>query len=214
MDHPPFRYRDRRHAGQILGELILEMGNAPDVVLGIPRGGMIVAAEVSDRLNCPLQSLVVRKIGAPMHPELAIGAVSPGGALYLDHALIEHLKISQQVLTNLISDQQHLARDRARYFGDPDASARLTGKRIALVDDGLATGSTMALAIQVARTMDPEHILIAIPVGSIPATHVIRRLADTVICPLTPPDFHAVGQYYEDFTEVTDAEVIQALHPA
>src|SRR5262245_40443316 len=212
---PPPRYRDRRHAGTVLADLVAEQipaagaGEPPPVVLGLPRGGVPVAAPVARRLDAPLDVLTVRKIGTPHHEELAIGAVASGGFRVLNDELITHLRISPEVVeerTDLA--RRALERREARLRGDrpriPPAGRTVVG-----VDAGLATGATMRAAVRALRSADPAAVVVAVPVGAPDSCADLAALADVLVCPLRPPDFSAVGQWYDDFSATTDSEVIE-----
>jgi putative phosphoribosyl transferase len=205
------RFHDRADAGRRLGRLLQPWAGANPVVLGIPRGGVIVAAEVARMLDAPLGVLVVRKVGAPQNPELAVGAVTAGGLLHLDRPLIDRLGIDEATLTQIVAGQRRLAEERAAAFGGARDTPPATDRTVILVDDGLATGATMALACELVRNESPARLIAAVPVGSPPAIDLIAREADEVVCPLVPPDFHAVGEFYEDFTETTDSDVMRVL---
>lgn len=205
------RYDDRNHAGRVLADLVRVLDLAEPLIVGIPRGGVIVAAEVARIVGGSLDVLVVRKIGAPRNPELAIGAVTASGQLHLDRALIEHLAIPETVLTSLIVQQQRLAENRASQYAAIQPWITLTGRNVVLVDDGLATGTTMSLAAQLVREGSPIRIVVAVPVGSRQAVDLLASQVDQVVCPVIPDEFHAVGQYYRDFDEVSDADVARVL---
>ncbi len=211
MAPSPDWFQDRVDAGRNLGRLLQSWADADPVVLGIPRGGVIVAAEVARALAAPLGVLVVRKIGAPQNPELAVGAVTATGQLHLDIPLIERLGIDEETLTIRVAEQRRLAAERADAFGAALPAPPLGDRTVILVDDGLATGATMALACELVRDEHPARLIAAVPVGSPSAIALIAAAADEVVCPLVPPDFRAVGEFYEDFTETTDSDVMRVL---
>lgn len=203
-------YRDRRDAGRVLAkELEGRLGSDP-VVLGLPRGGVPVAAEVALALQVPLDVLVVRKLGLPQHPELAMGAVASGGARVLNPQVIAFTDVTPEVLREVEArERQELAR-RETLFRGTRPPLRVEGREVVLVDDGLATGATMEAAVAALRSREPARIVVAVPVGSEDGVARISRESDLLVCPLVPPDFHAVGQWYERFGQ-TDEEEVRAL---
>jgi putative phosphoribosyl transferase len=211
------RYRDRRHAGTVLADLVAEQippagpGDAPPVVLGLPRGGVPVAAPVAKRLGAPLDVLTVRKIGTPHHEELAIGAVASGGFRVLNDDLIAHLRIPPAAVEERTElARQELERREARLRGDRPRIP-LAGRTVVVVDDGLATGATMRAAVSALRSAQPASVVVAVPVGAPDSCAELEGLADVLVCPLRPPEFSAVGQWYDDFSATTDAEVVDVL---
>ena len=217
---PLRRYRDRLEAGKILANHVAERmpardeATAPPVVVGLPRGGVPVAALVAERLGAPLDVLTVRKIGTPHHEELAIGAVASGGLRVLNDELIAHLGLSPLV----VEDRTDLARREleqreARLRGDRPP-VPLAGRTVVVVDDGLATGATMRAAVGAVRSAGAATVVVAVPVGAPDSCAELEALADVVVCPLRPIDFSAVGQWYDDFSATTDSEVVQLLSAA
>jgi putative phosphoribosyl transferase len=215
---PLRRYRDRHEAGKILADHVAERmpprgeDEAPPIVLGLPRGGVPVAAPVAARLGAPLDVLTVRKIGTPHHEELAIGAVASGGLRVLNDELIAHLGVPPSVVeerTNLAL--RELEQREARLRGDRPP-VPLAGRTVVVVDDGLATGATMRAAVRALRSADAATVVVAVPVGAPDSCGELEALADLVVCPRRPVDFSAVGQWYDDFSATTDAEVIELLN--
>jgi predicted phosphoribosyltransferase len=206
------RFRDRRDAGRQLAVDLASYANRHDVrVLALPRGGVPVAYEVAHALDAPLDVFVVRKLGVPGHEEYAMGAIASGGAVLLNQQVVHSLGVSQaQVQRVLEAETRELARREERYRGDRPAP-QLAGKTVILVDDGLATGSTMMVAVAALREEKPSRIVVAVPVGSPDSCATIRTVADEVICSMTPEPFQAVGLWYDDFSQTSDEEVHELL---
>ncbi|MEU2610734.1 phosphoribosyltransferase family protein [Micromonospora sp. NPDC007271] len=203
-------YRDRAEAGRMLADRLTDLAGRPDViVLGLVRGGVPVARVIADRLGAPLDVLVVRKLGVPWAPEVAYGALGPGGVQVLNEMVAGRLSDADKAEVRQ-REQAELDRRERRYrAGRPQLT--LTGKTAVIVDDGLATGATARAAVQVARHLGAARVVVAVPVGSDQAYEMLAAEADQVVILETPPDFMAVGAYYEDFHEVSDDEVTEAL---
>jgi predicted phosphoribosyltransferase len=206
------RFRDRRDAGQWLAaDLHAYAGRTDVIVLALPRGGVPVAYEVAATLGAPLDVFVVRKLGLPGHEELAMGALASGGVRVLDEELIRLARVTPAEVSRVTTaEQAELERRERRYRGDrpfPD----LRGKTAVLVDDGLATGSSMRAAVTALRVEAPTRIVVAVPVAAAETRDALRTLADDVICAVTPEPFHAVGLWYDDFSQTTDDEVRELL---
>jgi predicted phosphoribosyltransferase len=180
-------------------------------VLGIPRGGVVVAAEAARILGARLDVAVARKLPAPGHPELAIGAVTAAGGLLLDTAAIELLHVPQEYLRRTIESERAEAQRREREFRGAATPPSLVDKVVIVVDDGLATGATMRAALRTLRAAMPRLLVAAAPVGSPDGCRAARLEADEVVCPFQLPGFGAVGAYYLDFTQTTDREVHELL---
>lgn len=209
------RFRNRREAGQQLSAKLQQYAGQPDViVLALPRGGVPVAFEVATALDVPLNVFVVRKLGLPWHEELAIGALASGGVRFLDQDMIRVAGVSDDDIRRVTAVEQiELERRERLYRGDrpfPD----LAGKTVILVDDGLATGSTMRAAVAALRQEGPARIIVAVPVASPDTCEAFRDIADDIVCVATPEPFHAVGLWYEDFSQTTDEEVHYLLDQA
>ncbi len=210
-------YRDRADAGRILaGHVRAALPEHVDkpLVLGLPRGGVPVAAPVAGGLGGELDVLTVRKIGAPGHEELAIGAVATGGRRVLNHDIVSHLRLGARTVEQrtAVALAELAARD-AVVRGDRP-SPTLAGRTVVLVDDGLATGATMHAAVAAVRTAGPGAVVVAAPVGAPEACTRLAEAADLVVCPLQPVAFRAVGEWYEDFTPTTDDDVVRLLAAA
>jgi putative phosphoribosyl transferase len=206
------RFQDRREAGRDLAERLREFANDRNVlVLALPRGGVPVGYEIARNLGLPLDVFIVRKLGVPGYEELAMGAIASGGVRVLNEDVVGRLGISDQRIDAVAErEQQEIERREFQYRGDlPRLEVR--GKKIILVDDGLATGATMRAGVQALWEAGAEEITVAAPVGSIEAVGRIEREADGVVCPLQPEDFQAVGQWYEDFSQTSDEEVRELL---
>jgi predicted phosphoribosyltransferase len=211
----PTRYADRRHAGTVLAaHLAMYEGREDLLVLALPRGGVPVAYEVARALRSPLDVLVVRKLGAPRHPEFAIGAVAGGGITVLDDAFITAQRIPTRVLEDIVEHERAEVRRRERAYRANRPPIAVRGAVTIVVDDGLATGATMQAAVKALRQQGAAGIVVAVPVGSRQACEVLAEVADQVICPLIPEPFSAVGQWYENFSETSDDEVCQILTQA
>jgi predicted phosphoribosyltransferase len=205
-------YRDRVDAGRALADLLREYADRPDViVLALPRGGTPVAYEVARALHAPLDIFLVRKLGVPGHEELGMGAVATGGVIVLNEQVVRALGIPGRVIDAVAErEQMELARRDRLYRGDrlpPD----LRGRTVILVDDGLATGSTMLAAVRALRQELPARIVVAVPVAARETCELLKEEADDVVCVATPEPFHAVGVWYQDFSQTSDEEVRELL---
>jgi predicted phosphoribosyltransferase len=202
------RYANRYEAGRVLARELPHLVGRPDVVvLGLPRGGVPVASEIAQALGAPLDIFVVRKLGVPGHPEVAMGAIASGGIRVLDRELIEALGLRWPEIERVTQDEQLELARRERVFRNGRRPLSLTNRLVILADDGLATGSTMRAAVQSVRTLKPSEVVVAVPVASTSARDDLCALADQVICPLVPDMFRAVGEWYDDFSETSDDEV-------
>jgi putative phosphoribosyl transferase len=181
------------------------------VVLGLPRGGVPVAAEVAEALGAELDVLVVGKVGVPGHEELALAAVADDGSLARNPNVIAAVGMSEEELEVLARRQAAALVTRAGEFRGGRSPVGVAGRTVVVVDDGMATGATMRVAVEVVRSRGPAQVVVAIPVASMEATDAIRAVADRVVCLLAPPGFRAVGPWYADFTQVTDEEVRELL---
>jgi predicted phosphoribosyltransferase len=211
MSDKPFA--DRRQAGRLVAaNLSSRYGSRSDVVvLALPRGGVPVAAEVADVLGAPLDVFIVRKLGVPGRPELAMGAVATGGVVVLNRDLIRALAIPDHMIETIAAEElQELARREREYRGDrppPDVNGRI----VLVVDDGLATGASMFAAITALRQQHPARLVVAVPIASRDTCERLVGHVDEVVCVITPEPFHAVGLWYDDFSQTTDDEVRDLL---
>jgi putative phosphoribosyl transferase len=206
-------FRDRRDAGERLATALLDYVDQSAMVLGLARGGVIVAAEVAAHLNADLDVLVVRKLGAPQSEELAIGAVTSQGGLYLNDEIIRWLEVRPEYVKSEGARQQALAAQREFRYRQNRPMPDMTGRPVILVDDGLATGASMVAALRDVNERDPEIVVVAVPVGAPGSCGELHGLANDVVCLHQPEPFWAVGMFYLDFSEVSDDEVMQALQP-
>jgi putative phosphoribosyl transferase len=208
----PMIFKDRAEAGRTLARLLLKYADRPDViVLALPRGGVPVGFEISRALNAPLDIFVVRKLGVPGHEELAMGAVATGGILYLNHDVIQALHIDSTAISVVSAIEEEEIKRRERVYRGDLSPLHVQGKTIILVDDGLATGSTMRAAIAALRQRKPERIVVAVPAGALDVCKEIGQEADEAVCAAMPESFHAVSQWYAEFKQTTDEEVRDLL---
>jgi putative phosphoribosyl transferase len=209
------RFDDRAHAGRLLAAALAHLaptasGDRP-VVLALPRGGVPVAAAVADALGAPLDVLLVRKLGAPSQPELAIGAIGEGGVEVRNARLIGALGLDEATIRSLVErERATIDRGRLRFRHGRDL-LDLRGRTVIVVDDGLATGATARAALEVVRAAGARHVVLAVPVAAPDSLHAASALADESIVLHAPASFGAVGGYYRDFSQVTDAEVADLL---
>ncbi|MCV7400994.1 phosphoribosyltransferase [Mycobacterium fragae] len=205
-------FRDRREAGRVLAEeLASYRGKAGLLVLGLARGGVPVGWEVASALHAELDVFLVRKLGVPQWPELAMGALASGGGVVMNENVLSSLAISDDQIRAVIDREtaELQRREQAYRGGRPVADPR--GKTVILVDDGIATGASMLAAVRAVRAAGPESIIVAVPVGPPSACQELLEEADDVVCASMPPDFEAVGQVYVDFHQVDDDEVRELL---
>jgi putative phosphoribosyl transferase len=209
MDYP---FRERSEAGQALAqELGAYAGHEDVIVLALPRGGVPVAFEVARALQAPLDVLVVRKLGVPGHEELAMGAIASGGVLVLEPSVIEDLAIPPDVVADVAAREEWERLRREREYRDDRPEPDVRGRTIILVDDGLATGSTMRAAVAALRKFQPARIVVAVPVAAPSACADLAPEVDEIVCTRTPETFRSVGWWYLDFSQTTDEEVRELL---
>lgn len=205
-------FHDRRDAGRQLAERLLPLADEPGlIVLGLPRGGIPVAREVAAALKAPLDVFLVRKLGVPGHEELAMGAIASGGLRILNDDVVRDLNLDPETIERVErTERQELAR-RERVFRGDRSPLDLAGRTVMLVDDGLATGSTMRVAATALRALHPKQIIGAVPVAAADVCEAMRAFVDEMICLRTPRNFAAVGLWYLDFEQTTDQEVKSIL---
>lgn len=207
-------YRDRADAGRVLAGFLAHLAGAPGLlVLGLPRGGVPVAYEVAQALGAPLDVFLARKLGVPRQPELAMGAVASGGVRVLNQAVVDALAIPPEVIEAVSAQEAaEVARREQSYRSDRPA-LEVAGRTVVVVDDGVATGSTMRAAVAALRAQGAGRIVVAVPVGARETCRELAGAADEVVCPNTPAGFHAVGEWYDNFTQTTDEEIRALLGP-
>lgn len=204
-------YRNRTEAGRELARQLTAYQGRPDVVvLALPRGGVPVAHQVAQALGAPLDLLLVRKLGVPGHEELAMGAIARD-ALVLNEEILEAYCVADAALARTIESEQAELQRRDRLYRGERPLPVVQGRTVILIDDGLATGSTMRAAVSALRQHRPARIVVAVPVGAEEACELLRELVDEVVCARTPEPFCGVGRWYEDFTQTTDREVRELL---
>jgi putative phosphoribosyl transferase len=207
-------FRDRAEAGRVLATKLMGFAGRGDVVvLALPRGGAVVGYEVAQALNAPLDVFVVRKLGTPGQPELAMGAIASGGVIVLNPDVVHGLNISDEVIREVAAREQQEVERREREYRGTRPPLAVRHQAVILVDDGLATGSTMRAAVRAVRDRDPAAIVVAVPVAAASTCDELRSESevDHVICLATPERFQAVGQWYEEFPQVSDEEVRELL---
>jgi putative phosphoribosyl transferase len=208
-------FRDRREAGRFLSGKLMAYTDRPDVlVLALPRGGVPVAFEVARALHAPLDVFLVRKLGVPGHDELAMGAIASGGVRVLNEDVVRGLRISSDVVDRVFAREKQELERRERSYRGARPAPDVRGRTAILIDDGLATGSTMRAAIVALRQQGPARIVVAVPVGAPETCAEFQDEADEAICALTPEPFYAVGVWYQDFSQTTDQEVHELLEQA
>jgi len=205
-------FTDRRHAGRVLASRLTKYAGRDDViVLALPRGGVPVAYEVASALNAPMDVFLVRKLGTPGHRELAMGAIASGGVRVVNEDVVRWYGISEAAIDRIAREEQEELERRERAYRDDRPAPDLTNRIVVLIDDGLATGSTMRAAVQAVRARCPARVVIAVPVGAPQTCAELAVSADEVICARMPEPFSAVGQWYLNFEQTDDAEVRELL---
>lgn len=199
-------FTDRASAGSRLGEALVERDVDVDLVLGIPRGGLPVARPVADSLGVPLDVVVAKKLGAPGNPELAIGAAGSDGSVWRNNDLVDRLGIKEAYIENEAKRAVETAREKAETYRGERGTPDLAGRRVVVVDDGVATGATVIVAVRLARAAGAREVIVAVPVGAPDTLNRVAKEADEVICLTEPASFGAVGAHYESFKQVSDEE--------
>ena len=208
-------FQDRDDAGRQLGRAVAEkFGRRDDlIVLGLPRGGVPVAAHVAEALGAPLDVFIVRKLGVPGHDELAMGAIASGGVRVMNRDVLDYMPVSQKMIDAVAEREQRELERREREYRGARPPLDVRGRTVIIVDDGLATGSTMRAAVQALRKMDPKAVVVAVPVAARSTCDEFRRerAVDDILCLRTPEPFQAVGLWYEDFAQTSDEQVHELL---
>ncbi|MCU1276348.1 MAG: putative phosphoribosyltransferase [Bryobacterales bacterium] len=213
MENLPFR--DRTEAGQLLARKLRRYADRPDViVLALPRGGVPVAYEVAKALHAPLDVFLVRKLGVPGQEELAMGAIATGGIRVLNEDVVRMLNIPPRVIDSVAAQEARELERRERLYREDRPAPDLTGRTVILVDDGLATGSSMRAAVAALRQKNPSRIVVAVPIAAAATCREFEGEVDEIVCYATPEPFYSVGLWYEDFSQTTDEEIRQLLERA
>lgn len=200
-------FENRAEAGRILAKKLLPFKGEDTVVLAIPRGGVVIGRVIADYLECPLDVLIVKKLRAPDNPELAIGAVVSGGVVYWDKGLIKALQVDEDYKNKELRIKKLELEEREKYLKREGGKINLFDKTVVLTDDGIATGATVLVAITAVRTFRPKKVVLAVPVIAENSLNEVRMEVDDLIYIETPSDFHAVGQFYKIFDQISDEEV-------
>jgi predicted phosphoribosyltransferase len=204
-------FTDRVDAGKKLASALSDFKGEEGLVLAIPRGGVVVAYEIAQALNLPLDVIIPHKIGAPYNPELAIGAMAEDGTIILDQQLVAYLGVPKNYIQEESEHQKREIERRLKMYRQNQANPNLKGKDVIIVDDGIATGSTMKAALASVKNRGAKTVTVAIPVGPPSTIKELKKQADRVICLYAPEYFAAIGQFYSDFSQTSDEEVIQLL---
>ncbi len=202
--------KNRADAGKKLA-IALKGTSKKAVILAVPRGGVVVGYEIAKELGVPMDIFITKKIGAPNNPELAIGAVAEDGTLLLDESLVEMLSVSESYLVEEVERQKMEIKRRLKSYRGNVANPEVAGREVILVDDGVATGSTLKAALRSLRKQGAKPLVVAVPVGPPDTVTALKKEADRVVCLFTPEPFYAIGEFYEDFDQTSDEEVTELL---
>lgn len=205
---------DRQHAGRLLAETLATMKIKDGILLAIPRGGVVVAYEVAIRLRCPMDVIIPRKIGAPFQPELAVGAVTEDGTIFVNKEIVATIGVSESYLESEAQTQLREIKRRALVYRKGAKSEEISGRTAILVDDGVATGATMKAAILSLKKYSLKKIIIAVPVGVKETIDEFRKQVDEIVCLHIPESMYAIGEFYRNFEQTTDQEVVSFLELA
>jgi putative phosphoribosyl transferase len=209
------RFRDRLEAGRCLAAALQQYAGRPNLlVLALPRGGVPVGYEVARALHAPLDVMLVRKLGVPGHEELAMGAIASGGIRVISDDVVRALGIPDRAIATIAAHEEHELERREQVYRDGRAPPDVEGRTVILVDDGLATGSTMRAAVLALKAQNPERLVVAVPVAATETCEALRREVDEVVCARAPEPFFAVGNWYQDFSQISDHEVRELLRRA
>lgn len=209
------RFKNRKDAGSRLAQQLDAYKDQADViVLGLPRGGMPVAEQVARQLGAPLDLFMVRKVGIPGQSEVAMGAIASGGVQVLNEKVMRSVGVSRQQFDAAATREQETLQQREKAYGRDSAELNLADKTVILVDDGIATGSTVRVAIKALRQQRPKQLIVAVPVAPPETCQALAEEVDDLVCPLQPPNFAAVSQWYEEFGQTSDDEVREILRRA
>lgn len=207
-------FRDRQHAGRELAKRLVHLSNQSPIVLGLTRGGVPVAYEVARALGAPLDVWVVRKVGAPIQPELGMGAVSEGGEVFVDAHIVREVRASEAEVQEVIARKTAEVQERCARYRRGRGTPNLEGKTVLLIDDGIATGGTARAALRAIRRRGPRRVVLAVPVGSPDTLEALAEEADEIVCLSPQPELFAIGLWYETFDPVEDEEVVAFLDEA
>lgn len=207
------RFENRAAAGRILAEKLEHYSDRFDVIVfALPRGGVPVGYEVAKHLKAPLEIFLVRKLGVPGHEEFAMGAIASGGLWFVNDDVVKQLGITRQQIKQIVEREERELERREQLYGTEFSKAEVRRQTVILVDDGLATGSTMRAAVAALKQKHPDRIVVAIPVGSASTCDALEKEVDEIVCVQKPEEFQAVGQWYKDFSQTSDDEVRELLH--
>jgi putative phosphoribosyl transferase len=205
------RFRDREEAGRLLAEQLREYAGEAPLVLALPRGGVAVGYEIARALDAPLDVMMVRKLGVPWHPELGMGALAEGGAVYINQEVLQEAELEPEELWTVIAEEARELERRVQRYRGGRPLPELTGRTVILVDDGLATGGTARAAVRALRGFGAGRIILAVPVAASQTAEQLREEVDALVCVQEPGNLWAIGTWYEDFHQMSDEEVLVLL---